>query len=95
MLFFLHTLVCRRFNVDFDEDQMAVHLPLSLEAQAEACLLMFCYMNFFVSSYWGFHIGANQEIFFFVEVQKRKKIILSTKQFKCGLNNLPIYISQV
>ncbi|MFT4244939.1 MAG: DNA-directed RNA polymerase subunit beta' [Micrococcaceae bacterium] len=36
----LHPLVCSAFNADFDGDQMAVHLPLSTEAQAEARLLM-------------------------------------------------------
>ena len=36
----LHPLVCAAFNADFDGDQMAVHLPLSPEAQAEARLLM-------------------------------------------------------
>nr|QFG71183.1 RNA polymerase subunit beta' [Mammillaria albiflora] len=41
----LHPLVCKGFNADFDGDQMAVHLPLSLEAQAEARLLMFSHMN--------------------------------------------------
>nr|YP_010409283.1 RNA polymerase beta' subunit [Zephyranthes bifida]URH13596.1 RNA polymerase beta' subunit [Zephyranthes bifida] len=41
----LHPLVCRGFNADFDGDQMAVHVPLSLEAQAEARLLMFSHMN--------------------------------------------------
>ncbi|PXX90098.1 hypothetical protein CR158_09450 [Halomonas heilongjiangensis] len=41
----LHPLVCKGFNADFDGDQMAVHLPLSMEAQAEARLLMFSHMN--------------------------------------------------
>nr|BCZ49961.1 DNA-directed RNA polymerase beta' chain [Bulbophyllum odoratissimum] len=41
----LHPLVCKGFNADFDGDQMAVHVPLSLEAQAEARLLMFSHMN--------------------------------------------------
>lgn len=41
----LHPLVCKGFNADFDGDQMAVHLPLSLEAQAEARLLMFSHIN--------------------------------------------------
>nr|QFQ44095.1 RNA polymerase beta' subunit [Dissochaeta gracilis] len=41
----LHPLVCKGFNADFDGDQMAVHVPLSLEAQAEAHLLMFSHMN--------------------------------------------------
>ena len=36
----LHPLVCTAFNADFDGDQMAVHVPLSAEAQAEARLLM-------------------------------------------------------
>ena len=36
----LHPLVCSAFNADFDGDQMAVHLPLSVEAQAEARILM-------------------------------------------------------
>ncbi|KAI3723590.1 hypothetical protein L2E82_35303 [Cichorium intybus] len=42
---YLHPLVCKGFNADFDEYQMAVHVPLSLEAQAEAHLLMFSHMN--------------------------------------------------
>jgi DNA-directed RNA polymerase subunit beta' len=36
----IHPLVCKAFNADFDGDQMAVHLPLSSEAQAEARILM-------------------------------------------------------
>jgi DNA-directed RNA polymerase subunit beta' len=36
----IHPLVCAAFNADFDGDQMAVHLPLSAEAQAEARILM-------------------------------------------------------
>ena len=41
----LHPLVCPPFNADFDGDQMAVHLPLSEEAQAEARLLMLASKN--------------------------------------------------
>jgi DNA-directed RNA polymerase subunit beta' len=41
----LHPLVCPAFNADFDGDQMAVHIPLSLEAQAEARLLMLASNN--------------------------------------------------
>src|SRR4026209_2962036 len=36
----IHPLVCQAFNADFDGDQMAVHLPLSAEAQAESRILM-------------------------------------------------------
>ncbi|CAN5950028.1 unnamed protein product, partial [Sphagnum jensenii] len=41
----LHPLVCVGFNADLDGDQMAVHIPLSLEAQAEARLLMLSHTN--------------------------------------------------
>ena len=41
----LHPLVCTAFNADFDGDQMAVHLPLSVEAQAEARFLMLSINN--------------------------------------------------
>ncbi len=43
----LHPLVCAGFNADFDGDQMAVHLPLSLEAQIEAHTLMLSVHNVF------------------------------------------------
>ena len=43
----IHPLVCRGFNADFDGDQMAVHLPLSLEAQVEAHILMMATNNIF------------------------------------------------
>ncbi len=41
----LHPLVCAAFNADFDGDQMAVHVPLSVEAQAEARMLMLASNN--------------------------------------------------
>ena len=41
----LHPLVCAAFNADFDGDQMAVHIPLSYEAQAEAWMLMLSTTN--------------------------------------------------
>lgn len=41
----LHPLVCPAFNADFDGDQMAVHIPLSIEAQIEARLLLFATNN--------------------------------------------------
>jgi DNA-directed RNA polymerase subunit beta' len=42
----LHPLVCSAFNADFDGDQMAVHIPLSLEAQAECYMLLLAPYNF-------------------------------------------------
>ena len=46
----LHPLVCKGFNADFDGDQMAVHLPLSIEAQVEAHTLMLSTNNIFAPS---------------------------------------------
>ncbi len=43
----IHPLVCTAFNADFDGDQMAVHVPLSLEAQLEAKILMLSVNNIF------------------------------------------------
>jgi DNA-directed RNA polymerase subunit beta' len=42
----LHPLVCSAFNADFDGDQMAVHIPLSFEAQSECYMLMLAPYNF-------------------------------------------------
>src|ERR1700730_13150938 len=43
----IHPLVCKGFNADFDGDQMAVHLPLSIEAQTETHVLMLAPNNIF------------------------------------------------
>jgi len=43
----IHPLVCKGFNADFDGDQMAVHLPLSVEGQVEASVLMIATNNIF------------------------------------------------
>lgn len=42
----LHPLVCSAFNADFDGDQMAIHIPLSLKAQSETKLLMLSTNNY-------------------------------------------------
>ncbi|MBS3903703.1 MAG: DNA-directed RNA polymerase subunit beta' [Simkania sp.] len=46
----IHPLVCTAFNADFDGDQMAVHIPLSIEAQLEAKVLMMAPDNIFLPS---------------------------------------------
>ena len=46
----IHPLVCTAYNADFDGDQMAVHVPLSVEAQMEARLLMMAPNNIFSPS---------------------------------------------
>ena len=58
----LHPLVCEGFNADFDGDQMAVHLPLSIEAQTEARVLMLSTNNIFSPSHGNPVISANQDI---------------------------------
>jgi len=47
----IHPLVCEAFNADFDGDQMAVHVPLSLEAQIEARTLMMSFNNILSPAY--------------------------------------------
>jgi len=58
----LHPLVCTGFNADFDGDQMAVHLPLSVEAQAEAHVLMMSTHNVFSPASGKPIISPSQDI---------------------------------
>lgn len=58
----IHPLVCGGFNADFDGDQMAVHLPLSVEAQAEASVLMLSPHNIFSPSNGDPIISPSQDI---------------------------------
>ena len=58
----IHPLVCKGFNADFDGDQMAVHLPLSVEAQTEARLLMMSTSNIFTPQNGSPVIGPSQDI---------------------------------
>src|SRR5689334_11513242 len=58
----LHPLVCGGYNADFDGDQMAVHLPLSFEAQIEASTLMLSTNNIFSPAHGGPIIAPNQDI---------------------------------
>ena len=57
----LHPLVCKGFNADFDGDQMAVHLPLSIEAQVEAHTLMMSTHNIFSPSNGAPIISPSQD----------------------------------
>ncbi len=58
----LHPLVCTAFNADFDGDQMAVHVPLSLEAQIEARVLMMSTNNILSPAYGKPIINPSQDI---------------------------------
>ena len=58
----IHPLVCTGYNADFDGDQMAVHLPLSVEAQAEAHVLMLSLHNIFSPASGDPIVSPSQDI---------------------------------
>ncbi|MDR1534836.1 MAG: DNA-directed RNA polymerase subunit beta' [Planctomycetota bacterium] len=58
----IHPLVCSGFNADFDGDQMAVHLPLTVESQVEASLLMISTANIFSPAHGNPIITADLDI---------------------------------
>ena len=58
----IHPLVCKGFNADFDGDQMAVHLPLSIEAQAETHVLIMSTHNIFSPASGSPNTPATQDI---------------------------------
>jgi DNA-directed RNA polymerase beta' subunit len=58
----LHPLACKGFNADFDGDQMAVHLPLSVEAQTEAHTLMMTTNNIFSPANGSPMVGPSQDM---------------------------------
>ncbi len=58
----IHPLVCTAFNADFDGDQMAVHVPLSIEAQMEARVLMMSTNNLLSPAYGKPIINPSQDI---------------------------------
>jgi len=58
----LHPLACKGFNADFDGDQMAVHLPLSVEAQAETNILMMTTANIFSPANGSTMVGPSQDM---------------------------------
>src|SRR5207247_10276576 len=58
----VHPLVCHAFNADFDGDQMAVHVPLSEAAQAEARVLMLSPQYLFSPAHGGPSVAPLQDI---------------------------------
>ena len=72
----LHPLVCAAFNADFDGDQMAVHVPLSLEAQLEARVLMMSTNNILHPANGGPIIVPSQDIvlgLYYLSIQMEKE----------------------
>ncbi len=70
----LHPLVCAAFNADFDGDQMAVHVPLSLEAQMEARTLMLASNNVLFPSNGEPSIVPSQDIVLGLYYATREKV---------------------
>nr|WCF05577.1 RNA polymerase beta' subunit [Cuscuta japonica] len=86
----LHPLVCKGFNADFDGDQMAVHVPLSLEAQAEARLLMFSHMNL-LSPAIGDPISVPTQdmlIGLYVLTSENRRGICTNRYTRCNIRTL-------
>jgi DNA-directed RNA polymerase subunit beta' len=70
----LHPLVCMAFNADFDGDQMAVHVPLSVEAQTEARVLMMSTNNILSPANGGPVIIPTQDIVLGLYYMTRERI---------------------
>ena len=70
----LHPLVCSAYNADFDGDQMAVHVPLSVEAQSEARVLMMSTNNVLSPAHGGPIITATQDIVLGIYYMTRDKV---------------------
>ena len=70
----LHPLVCTAFNADFDGDQMAVHVPLSLEAQLEARALMMASNNILSPANGEPIIVPSQDVVLGIVLHDRKRI---------------------
>ncbi|MAM93950.1 DNA-directed RNA polymerase subunit beta' [Parvibaculum sp.] len=91
----LHPLVCAAFNADFDGDQMAVHVPLSLEAQLEARVLMMSTNNILHPANGSPIIVPSQDIvlgLYYVTIQKDNEpgegmIFSSTAEIEHALNS--------
>ena len=94
----LHPLVCAAFNADFDGDQMAVHIPLSLEAQLEARVLMMSTNNILSPSNGKPIIVPSQDIVLGIyylsqsteNENKPKGIFLSIEEIEQALENKSI-----
>jgi DNA-directed RNA polymerase subunit beta' len=81
----IHPLVCTAYNADFDGDQMAVHVPLSVEAQMEARLLMMAPNNIFSPSSGRPIITPTQDITlgcFYLTADPRTPPVVDSKQLK-------------
>lgn len=98
----LHPLVCGGFNADFDGDQLAVHVPLSYEAQAEAKLLMLSPLNILSPASGKPIIVPNQDIVLglyyltkeSVRVPEKKKLFYSQEEAMIAFDHKTVDIHE-
>ncbi|MCX7981551.1 MAG: DNA-directed RNA polymerase subunit beta' [Syntrophales bacterium] len=91
----LHPLVCPAFNADFDGDQMAVHVPLSIEARSEARVLMMSTNNILSPAHGKPIINPNQDIvlgiYYLTRMRAKVKgegiIFSGPEEVLCALDN--------
>ena len=90
----LHPLVCTAYNADFDGDQMAVHVPLSVEAQLESRLLMMSSNSIFSPSSGQSVMTPTQDIalgiYYLTSLSQKDRMKLGTKTSKDAIEHLPI-----
>src|SRR5210317_832133 len=92
----LHPLVCSAFNADFDGDQMAVHIPLSINAQAECYMLMLAPYNFLSPASGEPIIMPSQDMVlgcYYLTVNNIKSLLGSTHYF-ANLNDVILAYEQ-
>ena len=92
----LHPLVCSAFNADFDGDQMAVHIPLSVESQAECYMLMLAPYNFLSPANGEPIIMPSQDMVlgcYYLTVNNIKSLLGSNHYF-ANLNDVILAYSQ-
>ncbi len=85
----LHPLVCSAFNADFDGDQMAVHIPLSIEAQIEARTLMMATNNILSPANGEPIINPSQDVVLGLYFMSREKLKAKGEgSFFCNVNEV-------
>ena len=91
----IHPLVCTAYNADFDGDQMAVHVPLSIEAQLESRLLMMSTNSIFSPSSGRSIMTPTQDIalgiYYLTSLSQRDRIQLGLRRKADEIEHLPIF----
>ncbi|HLD73441.1 MAG TPA: DNA-directed RNA polymerase subunit beta' [Bdellovibrionota bacterium] len=91
----LHPLVCTAFNADFDGDQMAVHIPLSVEAQIEARVLMMSTNNILSPAHGKPIIMPTQDIVLGIYFLTREKLFARGEGHVFGSPDEAIYMNSI